>query len=99
MKSIEVGEFQDHIVEYLSGHEVLTIERDGKALGYYLPANVTPQPVRQNRALDQLGETVQRILDETGMTEDELVRRFDLSEPLEGLPRALRTPATHGSRG
>jgi hypothetical protein len=34
------------------------------------------------RAVEQLGRTVNRILDETGMTEDELVDLLDIRKPL-----------------
>lgn len=37
---------------------------------------------RAHRALDRLGETVEAILDETGMTEDELVGFLDPSRPM-----------------
>jgi hypothetical protein len=34
------------------------------------------------RALDRLGETIEAILDETGMTEEELAQSFDLRRPI-----------------
>lgn len=46
----------------------------------YRPAKRDEEKVRQ--ALDRLGATVDRILAETGMTEDELADLFDLSKPL-----------------
>jgi DNA-binding FadR family transcriptional regulator len=42
-------------------------------------------PERAKRALDKLGETVEAILEETGMTEDELVDFFDVSRPMPEL--------------
>jgi hypothetical protein len=47
MKNIEVNDFQDNVIDYLAGDEVLTIERDGKPIGYYLPAEVTIEPERR----------------------------------------------------
>jgi hypothetical protein len=99
MKSIDVTDFQDNLKGYLTGDEVLTIERDGQPIGYYLPAEVTTEPERRKHAIEELGKTVQRILDETGMTEDELVSLFDLNVPLDELPFPRRLLASHATRG
>lgn len=84
MKRVGVREFRDHATQYLSGGEVLAIERHGLPLGYYLPAGTQSRKGSKeaNEALDRLDRTVQKILDETGMTEEELSRFFDLSVPL-----------------
>ena len=84
MKHIGVREFRDHATKYLSGDEVLAIERHGVPLGFYLPASMQSRKGSKeaNEALDRLDRTVKRILEETGMTEEELSRYFDLSVPL-----------------
>jgi hypothetical protein len=99
MKSIEVSDFAEDIIDYLTGDEVLTILRHGEPVGYYIPAEVTTTPARNKRAIEELGETVQRILDRTGLTEDELVQLLDPNVPLHELPPPRRKLASHASRG
>jgi hypothetical protein len=81
MKSVGVREFRDHATQYLAGDEVLAIERHGQPIGFYIP---TGQSRRENfqKALSRLDQTVRQVLAETGLNEDELVRLFDLNQPL-----------------
>ena len=37
MKRVGVREFRDHATHYLSGDEVLVIERHGAPIGFYIP--------------------------------------------------------------
>lgn len=80
MKNVGVREFRDHATAYLSGDEPLAVNKHGRVIGLYFP--VKRDPERARRSLDRLGETVQAILDETGMTEDELAGFFDLRRPM-----------------
>jgi hypothetical protein len=80
MKNVGVREFRDHATAYLSGSEPLAVNKHGRVIGFYFP--VKRDQERVNQALDQLGKTVQAILEETGMTEDELATFFDLRRPL-----------------
>jgi hypothetical protein len=96
MKSVGVREFRDHATQYLAGDEPLAIERHGQTIGYYIPVG----PTRKERfatALVRLEQLTQQIMDETGLTEEELSHLFDLSQPLPDplpeLPRK-RTPDT-----
>jgi hypothetical protein len=82
MKNVGVREFRDHATKYLSGSEPLAVSRHGQVIGYYFP--VKRDHERIQRDLDRLGETVQAILGETGMSEDELASFFDLRRPLPG---------------
>jgi len=88
MKRVSVGEFAEHAAEYLSGEEELEIECDGRTLGYYRPIPIKARELTVRRpkpdakeAMDRLGQAVQRVLDETGLTEDELADLFDLNKP------------------
>jgi antitoxin (DNA-binding transcriptional repressor) of toxin-antitoxin stability system len=80
MKSVGVREFRDHATTYLSGREPIAINKHGRTIGYYIPAKRDEAAARA--AVDRLHETVERILNETGMTEDELADLFDLNKPL-----------------
>lgn len=79
MKNVGVREFRDHATAYLSGDEPLAVSKHGHVIGLYFP--IKRDPDRVNRALDKLGETVEAILEETGMTEEELAQHFDMRRP------------------
>jgi hypothetical protein len=80
LKEVGVREFRDHATKYLSGTETVAVNKHGHIIGVYIPLKRDDEKVR--RALDRFGETVNRILEETGMTEDELADLFDVSKPL-----------------
>lgn len=83
MKNVGVREFRDHATSYLSGEEPVAVSKHGQVIGVYVP--VKRDPERAQRALDRLGETVEAILDQTGLTEDELVEFLDPSRPMPEL--------------
>ncbi len=49
-------------------------------IGFYIPLDRDEGEVR--RAIAKLGETVGQVLDETGLTEDELARLVELRHPV-----------------
>lgn len=79
LKDVGVREFRDHATSYLSGSAPIAVRKHGRVIGFYIPVKRDEEEVR--RALDKLGETVERILEETGMTEEELATLFDLRRP------------------
>jgi antitoxin (DNA-binding transcriptional repressor) of toxin-antitoxin stability system len=79
MKHVGVREFRDHATTYLSGSHPIAISKHGRVIGLYIPMKRDKEAAR--RALDKLEETVERILEETGMTEDELADMFDMRRP------------------
>ena len=81
MKRVGVREFRDHATQYLAGDEVLAIERHGNPIGFYIPAG-SGRRERGAEALERLERTIGRVLSETGLTEEELSRLFDLSKPI-----------------
>jgi hypothetical protein len=80
LKEVGVREFRDHATKYLSGTETVAISKHGHIIGIYLPLKRDEEKVRQ--AWESLGKAVDQVLQETGMTEDELADLFDLSKPL-----------------
>lgn len=78
MKRVGVREFRDHATQYLAGSEVLVIERHGESIGFYIPATA-PRPVASPEAFERLDRAVTRVLDQTGFSEEELIRFLDLS--------------------
>lgn len=93
MKRIGVREFRDHATRYLAGDDVLAIERHGKPIGYYIPAG-SQDRTDATQGLPIWESIAQRMMAETGMSEDELADLFDLSKPLPSeLPRTRKVIA------
>jgi hypothetical protein len=80
MKSVGVREFRDHATRYLSGRDPLAVSKHGHVIGFYIPVERDEGETR--RAVARLGETVERVLQETGMSEEELAGLLDLRRAL-----------------
>jgi hypothetical protein len=80
VKSVGVREFRNNVGVYLSGPEPIAISRHGKVIGFYLPVERDEDEVKS--AVASLGATVEKVLEESGMTEEELARWFDLRRPV-----------------
>ncbi|MDA8286543.1 MAG: hypothetical protein M0Z42_25335 [Actinomycetota bacterium] len=80
MRSVGVREFRNNASTYLSGSETIAINRHGKVIGFYIPLDRDEDEVR--RAVARLGAAVGQVLEEAGMTEEELARLFDLRRPM-----------------
>lgn len=80
VKSIGVREFRNNASTYLSGSETIAVNRHGKVIGFYIPLERDEDEVR--RAVAKLGAAVGQVLEETGMTEEELAQVFDLRRPM-----------------
>ncbi|EQD51202.1 prevent-host-death family protein [mine drainage metagenome] len=82
LKNVGVREFRDHATMYLSGSDPVAVSKHGQVIGFYIPVEADREQAR--RALEQLGRSVEEILAETGMTEEELSELFDLRRALPG---------------
>jgi len=80
LKNIGVREFRDHATTYLSGSDPVAVNKHGHVIGFYIPIERDYEQAK--RAVENLGRTVEKILEETGMTEDELAQLFDLRRPM-----------------
>lgn len=96
MRRVGVREFRDHATRYLSGDEVLAVERHGQPIGFYIPTGASRRESFA-QALERLEQSVRRALAETGLSEEELSRLYDLTEPLPDRPRRLRREAAVGA--
>jgi hypothetical protein len=76
LKSVGVREFRDHATTYLSGSDPVAVSKHGEVIGFYIP--VERDQGQAKRALAQLGETVERVLADAGLSEEELAGLFDL---------------------
>ncbi len=81
MKRVGVREFRDHATHYLSGDEVVAVERHAQPIGFYIPTGAS-RTESFTQALERLEQTVQRMVEETGLSEDELSQLFDPNRPL-----------------
>lgn len=74
MRSVGIREFRDQATVLMKLGETIRIERHGKPVGFFVPV---PVPKREREAvsqsLDQVGEAVDRILEQTGLDEEDLV--------------------------
>jgi hypothetical protein len=86
MKRIGVRDFRDHATQYLAGEEVLAVERHGEPIGFYIPTGRSSKD-RFAEALARLEDSVKRVVSETGLSEDELSRLYDLNKPLPEVSR------------
>ncbi len=76
LRNVGVREFRDHATNYLSGSDPVAVSKHGRVIGFYLPLKRDEDEVRH--ALAKLGETVEQVLEESGLSEDELAVLFDL---------------------
>lgn len=80
LKSVGVREFRDHATSYLSGSDPIAVNKHGHVIGFYIPVERDREQAK--RAIESLGHTVEKILEETGMSEEELAQLFDLRRPM-----------------
>lgn len=86
MKRVGVREFRDRATQFLAGDDVLIIERNGQPIGFYIPTGTSRQE-RFTDSLERLERTVQRLLAQTGLSEEELSRLYDLRQPIPADPK------------
>jgi hypothetical protein len=77
MKRVGIQELCERASELLTGNEVLTVERQGQAVGVYLPLSSSPDHNARD-SLAALRTAVAAALANGQMTEDELADLFDL---------------------
>ncbi len=84
LKNVGVREFRDHATTYLSGSDPVAVSKHGQVIGFYIPVEGDREQAR--RAIERLGRSVEEILEEileeTGLTEEELAQLFDLRRAL-----------------
>jgi hypothetical protein len=79
LQTIGVREFREHTANYLHGTGPIAVTHHGRVIGFYFP--VPADESATARALARLGEAVDRIRSEAGMSEDELSDWFNLRQP------------------
>lgn len=79
MKSVGIREFRDKASQYLASKEVVAVKRHGKLVGFYIPVEQSDETEIQ-QALQNLSQTVEIAMAESGMDEVALSTALDLSQ-------------------
>ncbi len=72
MRSVGVREFRDHATKLIGSGETLVIEKHGEPVGFFVPI-VAKDRRAGAAALERLDVLVTEVLEERGLSEDELV--------------------------
>ena len=83
MRRVGVREFKDRATALLASGETLVIERHGAPVGFFVPIRAKDR-AGGRAALDRLGAAVSDVLDQAGVSEEELVD--EIAEPLRRKP-------------
>jgi hypothetical protein len=95
LRHVGIGEFRDRATGFLREAEPIAVERHGKVIGFYIPVeSKRGEEEELKEALARLDASVKRVLEETGITEDELAEYFDPSRSAPELPPDRREQAT-----
>ncbi|MGB5593474.1 MAG: hypothetical protein WBM32_04765 [Crocosphaera sp.] len=78
MKSIGVRQFRDKASHYIANKEIIAIKNHEKVVGFYIPIQQSSEKDIQE-AFKRLSATVNSVLAESGLSEDELSKALDLS--------------------
>lgn len=76
MKVIQLSDLEKQAL--LATREVISVENNGKLIGYYHPIVEQKEVEQAKKELDQVME---QVLTETGLTEEEYVTLFMNAEP------------------
>jgi hypothetical protein len=79
LKNVGVREFRDHATTYLSGSDPVAISKHSQVIGFYIPVDRDRDQAK--RAIERLGQSVERILEDSGLSEEEPAELLDLRLP------------------
>jgi PHD/YefM family antitoxin component YafN of YafNO toxin-antitoxin module len=75
-QKVGIREFRDKLATYLlESGTALAIARHGDTMGYYLPAR-RKRTEAEKEALRRAGERMQRMMEASGFTEDDMIEDF-----------------------
>jgi hypothetical protein len=73
VKTVGVREFRDQATTMMGSGETYVIERHGEPIGFFVPI-VDKDRKAGRRVLGRLGRVVEGLMEQSGLSEDELVR-------------------------
>jgi len=77
MRKVGIKEFRDNATKLFASGETMLIERHGHPVGYFIPVK-RKNTEAAKQALVQLEEAVNKLVEETGLSEDELADFFTI---------------------
>lgn len=77
MKNIKLNQLSERVL--LAGKEALSVEHNGKLLGYFYP--VTQDELEMDAVWDRLDKAVEKAVAESGMDRETLIDTLDPSKP------------------
>ncbi|ELS05177.1 hypothetical protein Xen7305DRAFT_00049200 [Xenococcus sp. PCC 7305] len=75
LQKVNVQEFSDNFAKYLSTNSPIVVIRHGKTVGYFFPTHQEPEKT-ELEALKSAAAKLDTLLQENGISEDELVSEF-----------------------
>lgn len=80
MRRVGIREFRDNATKLLAAEEPLAVERRGTTVGYFIPVKKKDPKVIEEK-LRKLEGAIEKVLAQTGWTEDELADYFTIRHP------------------
>ena len=77
MRKVGIKEFRDNATKLLASGETMLVERHGHPVGYFIPVKQRDE-AEIERAMERLERAVERAMEESGLTEDELADLFTI---------------------
>lgn len=75
MRHVGIREFKSQATTMLSAGETLVIERHGTPIGFFVPIEAKDRTAGRD-ALGRLGQLIDKLINFTGLEEDQLVREI-----------------------
>jgi hypothetical protein len=75
LEKINIREFRNNMSKYMEKTTPFAVTRHGQTIGYYIPARPTPSEA-DLLSLQKASETLDSLLNQQGITEDQLVQEF-----------------------
>ena len=77
MRKVGIKEFRDNATKLLASGETMLVERHGHPVGYFIPVKQRDE-AEIEAAMERLERAVERAMEESGLTEDELADLFTI---------------------
>lgn len=72
MEQVGVKEFKNKATQYLRAGKPIAVKRHDKLIGFYIPVKQRDEEAIE-KARERADQAIKRVLEESGLTEDELV--------------------------
>ena len=77
MRKVGIKEFRDNATKLLAAGETVLVERHGRPVGYFIPVK-QKGGAEADEAAARLAEVLERAVNESGLSENELAELFTL---------------------